>query len=78
MLFTCQVPSRAFCIFISINPLNQEAGSINYPYFADEEGKAQKDWHLPQVSESAVTELAAETLLMTPTKHNVTLGLSRL
>lgn len=72
------MPCQAFCIFIPFNPLNQETGSINYPYFADEEGKAQKDWHLPQVSEPAVTELAAETLLMTPTKHNVTLGLSRL
>lgn len=53
MLFTCQVPCWALGIFISFNPLNQEAGSINYPYFADEEGKAQKGWHLPQVSEPA-------------------------
>lgn len=76
MLFTCQVPHWALGIFISFNPLNQEAGSIHYPYFADEEGKAQKGWHLPQVSEPAGDRMAAETLLMTATKHNVTLGLS--
>lgn len=74
MLFTCQVPHWALGIFISFNPLNQEAGSINYPYFADKKGKLRKVGTCPRSQSQQVTEMAAETLLMTTTKHNVISG----
>lgn len=61
MLFMCQAPCQALCIFISLNPLNQEAGSIYYLHFADEETKAQRgEVTCPRSQSQQMPELVAK------------------
>lgn len=56
----CQAPCQAPCMFNSLDPLDNRAGSINYSHFAEEETKAQRHWvTCPRSQSQQMTELAA-------------------